>query len=101
MVAAVAALGFGGALCEVAQHSLALHIIGSDADPPTLDARFSALCLIERVSAILGAALDKSYGYPVAIASLRPTMLTGTLRALLAETANAVLKAKKAMRLPG
>ena len=90
MVIAVAALGFGSAMCEVSRHAHAIHIAAASGDPSAMDTGFSALNLVERLAAIVGlllsASLAKTYGYTAAIAVLGAIMLLGAALVFLAES---------------
>lgn len=89
MVAAVAAFGFGGAMCEVSQHAHAMRIAAASQNPAALDIGFAAMRLLERVAAIagllLGASLAARLGYGAVITALGATMLLGTGMVFLAE----------------
>ena len=89
MVAAVAAFGFGGAMCEVSQHAHAIRIAEASRNTASLDTGFAALRLLERVAAIAGlllsASLASKLGYSAVITALGATMLIGTALVLLAE----------------
>lgn len=96
MVAAVAAFGFGGALCEVSTHVHAGHIAAASKNPASLQAGIGALRLVERLAAIVGllasAWLAKTYGYTAAIGAVGASMLLGTVLVLLAESASLVAR---------
>jgi MFS family permease len=92
MVAAVAAFGLGGAMCEVSQHAQAMRIAEASRNPASLDTGLAVLRLLERVAAIAGLLLSASLaarlGYSAVITALGVTMLIGTALVFLAESAS-------------
>ncbi len=96
MVIAVAAFGFGGALCEVSQHAHAIRIAADSKNPNALETGFAALRLLERLAAIAGLLLSATfattYGYTAVIVAVGATMILGACLVTIAETSTVLLR---------